>query len=65
MPNQTATCDMPIATCPHCEKTFQWDDYYDIAVGDDHLCPLCEKTIHVLEIDKIISARLGAEPRKE
>ena len=54
----------PMATCPHCEAEFQWDDYYDLAAGSEHDCPKCERTIYVLDTDIEITARLSTEPEK-
>ncbi len=56
---------MPMVVCPHCEKEFQWDDYYELAVGDSRECPKCEKEIHVTYVDHCIFATLGTESPKE
>jgi hypothetical protein len=52
---------LPTITCPHCDKVFQLNDYYDIKTGDDFDCPSCEKTIHVLSVETILEARIGTE----
>jgi hypothetical protein len=53
--------DMPSACCPHCDQSFQWDDYYDLAVGDERDCPLCEKNIHVTTVDHIMMVTLSTD----
>ena len=52
-------CDMPMITCPHCEKEFQLDDYYDYSIGDTFDCYKCEKEIHIQQIEMIMSVRIG------
>lgn len=56
---ETRCNDIPSAECPHCGAHFQWDDYYDLAAGDERDCPKCEKTIYVTEVDYIIHATLS------
>lgn len=53
----------PIVTCPHCQKEFQVDDYYDLGVGDSFHCVHCEEEIHIHFVDTIIECQLGTEPR--
>lgn len=53
--------DMPMVRCPHCEKEFQLDDYWDYFTGDTFDCVKCEKEIHILEMETILSFRLGTE----
>lgn len=55
----------PMVECPHCGKTFQWDDYYDLANDDEHDCPHCEKTIYVSCVDTQITATLSTEPNNK
>ena len=52
----------PMVRCPHCEKEFQVDDYYDYQAGDSFECQICEKTIYILFTDTIIECELGTEP---
>lgn len=54
-------CNMPMVTCPHCDRGFQWDDYYDVEVGDGRECPHCNKTIYVENVDTVIEVRLSTE----
>ena len=56
--------NLPMVTCPHCDKEDQWDDYYDLRAGDVRDCPNCEKEIHILELDTIITICVGAEGAK-
>lgn len=58
----TTYARLPIAECPYCEHEFQWDDYYDVKAGEEHECPLCRHSIHVLSVDTVIEARLGVVP---
>lgn len=44
---------------PHCGKTFQKDDYYEVEDGDEWECPKCEKPIHVVSVDHITNVRLS------
>lgn len=48
--------------CPHCGKVFQWDDYYELKVGDSRECPKCEKEVFVIATDIEITATLGVMP---
>lgn len=54
----------PMVTCPHCDKEFQMDDYYDIKSGDTRICHLCEKEIHVSEVEQVLTARFTKEPAR-
>jgi endogenous inhibitor of DNA gyrase (YacG/DUF329 family) len=56
------SASFPMVECPHCGQTFQWDDYYDVANGDEHDCPRCGKTIYVSNVDITITATLSTEP---
>lgn len=55
--------DMPMATCPHCGKEQQLDDYYDLDVGDSRDCQHCEKEMHIVFQDTTISLELSTETR--
>ena len=46
--------ELPMVTCPHCEKEFQMDDYYDVSPNDDIDCPLCEQAIYFRIVEPII-----------
>jgi excisionase family DNA binding protein len=61
MPKETRNNDMPQAECPHCGASFQWDDYYDLAAGDERDCPKCDKPIFVTEVEYIMHATLSTE----
>jgi len=52
----------PMVTCPHCEKEFQVDDYYDFEVDDSFYCNICEKEIFIHFLDTIIECELGTKP---
>lgn len=52
---------MPMVTCPHCEKEFQVDDYCFKQSGDTLYCQHCKKTIHILEMETVMSVRLGTD----
>lgn len=49
----------PIVRCPHCNKEFQVDDYYDLSVGDSFDCHKCEKEIFIIGLDTIIECELS------
>lgn len=51
--------DMPMVICPHCDGEFQLEDYYDYGRGDTFDCKKCEGKIHILEMETILSVRLG------
>jgi Zn ribbon nucleic-acid-binding protein len=57
--------DMPIATCPHCEKEQQLDDYYDLDVGDSRECLHCEKEMHVVYRATTINIELSTDEDKQ
>ena len=52
---------MPMVECPHCEKEFQLDDYYDYETGQSFECNKCEMEIHVVGKDIIIELCLSTE----
>ena len=52
--------NFPMITCPHCEKEFQVDDYYDIEADSSFECSYCEKTIYVWATDHILSGDIQA-----
>ena len=52
----------PMVECPHCGKTFQADDYYDIKHGSSMDCPKCEKQIHFFNVVTVIHALASTEP---
>jgi hypothetical protein len=52
----------PVVTCPHCEKEFQVDDYYDLKSGDSFDCNHCEKEIHIRQVDIIMECQLSTRP---
>ena len=54
--------NLPIIKCPHCEKEYQMDDYYDLSAGDERYCPHCEKTIYILAVDVITTALIDSKP---
>lgn len=56
---KTVYSTLPMVECPHCGKTFQWDDYYDLKAGDDLVCQRCEKTIFCHSVDVITEAAFG------
>ena len=56
--------DFPMVECPHCGKTFQWEEYWDVQDGDDAECPKCEKTIYVHNVDTQITGMLSTHPDK-
>jgi len=60
----TSANAMPMATCPHCESVVQFDDWYDFRGGESRECPNCEKTIHVLDVERVMYVRLGTEPER-
>lgn len=60
--DNTTQCNLPMVECPHCHKTFQFDDYYDIAIGDQITCQLCEKEIIVELVDTVTTVQLGIHP---
>jgi NAD-dependent SIR2 family protein deacetylase len=53
--------DMPMCECPHCGGEFQWD-YYEVEDDDEHECPICEETIHVVAVDHSTFVRLSVTP---
>ena len=56
------TVELPMVKCPHCKKIFQWDDYYDLASGDEHDCPHCQMTIYIISVNTIITAEISTCP---
>ena len=52
--------DFPMITCPHCDKEFQVDDYYDFSSGDSFYCNHCEKEIFIWETDTTLSGDIRA-----
>ena len=52
-------CNLPMLDCPHCEKEFQYDDYYDVHIDTEIDCPHCEKSFYILEKDTVIQVRIG------
>ena len=50
--------DMPMLTCPYCDKEFQYDDYCDTERGDEIDCPHCEKVMVVDTLDFTINVQL-------
>lgn len=62
MPSSTYCNDMPSAVCPHCGARFQWEDYYDLAPGDERDCPKCGQPVFVTAVDYIIHATLSTSP---
>lgn len=42
---------LPMVTCPSCKRESQWDDYYDMHVGDSRECPKCEAEIVVTSVE--------------
>ena len=52
----------PMVRCPHCEKEFQVDDYYDLKIDDSFDCAHCEKEIYIHFLDTIIECELGTDP---
>jgi len=53
--------DMPMATCPYCDKEQQLDDYYDLDVGDSRDCQYCEKEMHIVFRDTTLSIELSTD----
>ena len=53
--------DLPTVTCPYCGEEFQLDDYYNFSVGDTFDCNKCEKEIHILQMDIIVTCCLGTK----
>ena len=53
---------MPMVTCPHCEKEFQLDDYYDYKTGDYFDCYKCDKEIYIHQMEVVMECNLGTEP---
>ena len=58
-------CEMPMAECPHCEKEFQVDDYYDVNIDTELQCPNCEKFVYVHDQEIIMRVNLEKEPHKD
>ena len=61
----TTYSTLPFIECPHCEKEFQCDDYYDIERGSELECQHCAKPIHVLSTETVVSVRLGQTKEDE
>ena len=57
--------NFPMIICPHCNKTVQIDDYYEIEAGDCFDCPNCEKIIYVWAIDTTLSGDIYKESPPE
>jgi hypothetical protein len=62
---RTATTDVPDLQCPVCFETWEESDYYDIKEGGELECPNCDKTLHILSVDTILSITLGFEVPNE
>jgi len=62
---RTAWGIMPIVVCPNCSKNWQWDDYYDLSVGDYRECPNCHTEIFVIEKDIEIVVKLSTDRPKD
>ena len=56
--------DFPMIICPHCNKEFQVDDYYDFRSGSCFYCHRCEKEIHVWATDTVLSGDIQRAPEK-
>jgi len=54
--------DFPMITCPHCNKEFKVDDYYDFSSFDSFSCHECEKEIYIWATDTTLSADLHTIP---
>jgi endogenous inhibitor of DNA gyrase (YacG/DUF329 family) len=49
---------MPIMECPACGAEWPWDDYYDVATGDERNCPACDVQVVVDDVEYLIYCRL-------
>jgi hypothetical protein len=47
--------------CPHCEKEFQVDDYYDLKVDDSFECNYCEKEIYIYDLETVMECQLSTK----
>ena len=56
--------EFPMIICPHCDETFQMDDYYNLKSGDSFYCQGCNKEIYVWATDVTISGDLHEKPEK-
>lgn len=54
--------EFPVVECPHCNKEFQVDDYYEMGEGDEFDCRHCEKTIYVKYAETVIQVCLSTQP---
>ena len=57
--------DFPMITCPHCDKEFQVDDYYNFSSGDSFDCSRCEKEIFIWATDIVLSGDIHVRPEVE
>ena len=54
--------DLPMVICPHCDKEFQVDDYYNFKSGDSFDCIRCDKEIFIHATDVTLSVDLYRQP---
>ncbi len=57
--------DLPMITCPCCDKEFQMDDYGDVSIGDEIDCYKCEKTLCFVHVETIVSVKVEPNPKEE
>ena len=57
----TIYSSFPMVRCPHCEKEFQVDDYYNFKIDDSFDCAHCEKEIFIHFLDTVIECQLGTK----
>jgi len=54
------TYEMPMWSCPACEKEQQADDYYDLSQGSSLLCQHCEQEFTVTFVETNMSVTIEA-----
>jgi len=54
---------MPMWTCPACNKEQQQDDYYDLVADDTLMCGYCEKEFKILEREDVMYLTIDAGTR--
>lgn len=62
MNNESHWYDLPIITCPYCDKEFQVDDYQNLESGDEIVCIYCMDDIVIKQAEWILTVEIS---RKE
>ena len=60
----TKLLQMPIWTCPSCEKQQQHDDYYDLHTDDTLMCGYCEAEFPITEREDVMYLTINTVPQK-